>query len=90
MYFFINLLSNKSISKKKSSPKICSIKPGLITSKSITPTRFSTRTPRSLGVVLTERVALAQFVEDVGGVEAGVIAQLARDDLERLGHAADQ
>ncbi len=31
----------------------------------------------------------AQPVEDVGGVEAGVVAQLARDDLERFGEGLD-
>ena len=32
---------------------------------------------------------LPQLVEDVGGVEAGVVAQLTRDDLERLRHGRD-
>lgn len=31
----------------------------------------------------------AQLVEDVGGVEAGVVAQLARDNLQRLGKRLD-
>ena len=38
----------------------------------------------------TLRVFLAQFVEDVGGVKAGVVAELARNDLEGLRHRADQ
>ena len=32
----------------------------------------------------------AQLVEDVGGVEAGVVAQLPGDDLQRLGVCTDQ
>lgn len=32
----------------------------------------------------------AQFVQDVGGVEAGVVAQLSGDDLQGLGVCADQ
>ena len=31
----------------------------------------------------------AQAVEDVGGVEAGVVAELARDDLEGFGKGFD-
>lgn len=32
----------------------------------------------------------AELVEDVGGVEAGVVAELAGDDLQGLGVGADQ
>ena len=32
---------------------------------------------------------LPEFVEHVGGVEPGVVAQLPGDDLERLGHGSD-
>lgn len=32
----------------------------------------------------------AQFVQDVGGVEAGVVTQLSGDDLQGLGVRADQ
>ena len=32
----------------------------------------------------------AQFVQDVGGVEAGVVAQLSGDDLQGLGVRSDQ
>ena len=32
----------------------------------------------------------AQFVQDVGGVEAGVVAQLPGDDLQGLGVRSDQ
>ena len=32
---------------------------------------------------------LTQLVKDVSGVEAGVVAELARDDLESLGDATD-
>ena len=32
---------------------------------------------------------LPELVENVGGVEAGVVAQLPGDDLEGLGHGAD-
>ena len=41
------------------------------------------------GAVLV-RVLLAQLVQHVGGVEAGVVAQLARDDLQRLGKRVDE
>jgi hypothetical protein len=34
-------------------------------------------------------VLLSQLVENVGGVESGVVAQLAGDDLQRLGHRSD-
>jgi hypothetical protein len=34
-------------------------------------------------------VLLAQLVQDVGGVEAGIVAQLPRNHLEGLGHSAD-
>ena len=33
---------------------------------------------------------LPQLVEDVGGVKAGVVAELAWDDLEGFGHGSDQ
>ena len=33
---------------------------------------------------------LSQFVKDVGGVEAGVVAQLSRNDLESASHRSDQ
>ena len=36
------------------------------------------------------RMLLAQLVQHVGGVEAGVVAQLARDDLQRLGKRVDE
>ena len=32
---------------------------------------------------------LTQLVQDVGGVEAGIVAELAGNDLEGLGHGAD-
>ena len=38
----------------------------------------------------TLSVFLTQFVEDVGGVKAGVVAQLAGDDLQGLGEGGDQ
>ncbi len=41
------------------------------------------------GAVL-QRVLLAQLVEHVGGVEAGVVAQLPRDDLQCLGERVDE
>jgi hypothetical protein len=34
-------------------------------------------------------VFLSQLVEDVCCVEAGVVAQLTRDDLQRLRHRSD-
>lgn len=32
---------------------------------------------------------LPQLIEDVGGVESGVVAQLTRNDLQRLRHGGD-
>ena len=40
--------------------------------------------------MLTLRVFLAEFVEDVGGVKASVVAQLTWDDLQGLGVGRDQ
>lgn len=33
---------------------------------------------------------LPELVQDVCGVEAGVVTQLSRDDLQRLGHGPNQ
>lgn len=37
-----------------------------------------------------QRVLLAQLIQHVSGVKAGVVAQLARDDLQRLGKRVDE
>lgn len=42
------------------------------------------------GLVSYLGVFRTQLVEDVGGVEAGVVAQLAGDDLQGLGVRSDQ
>jgi len=39
---------------------------------------------------LTLGVLLAQLVENVGGIETGVVAQLARNDLQALGDGSNQ
>lgn len=39
---------------------------------------------------LTLGMFLSQFIEDIGGVKAGVVTKLAWDDLQGLGHGSNQ
>lgn len=41
-------------------------------------------------VYLTLGMLLSQLVQDVGRIEAGIVAQLTRDDLEGLGDRSNQ
>lgn len=40
--------------------------------------------------VLTLGMLLSQFVQNIGGIETGIVAQLPWDDFERFGNGTDQ